>query len=99
MRPALPLLALLLAVAGAAEAVTVAVVSTGIDDEHPELAGRVERVGFAGPDLPAIPGMPDADDLDGQGTAVASIAAGRTLGVAPDALLLDLQVRRTPSSA
>ena len=105
MRPlaaltALPLLAaaLLAAPPAAAQAtgegIVVAVLDSGIDSQHPELAGRVERVSFA----PVAPGLPldvgglASEDPNGQGTAVASLVAGRTLGVAPGARILDLQV-------
>jgi len=91
------LLAFLATLASAASAqVQVAVLDSGVDADHPELAGRVERMSFAtlGPGLP-LPLDPALaqDDPDGQGTGVASLAAGTTLGVAPMATLLDLQVR------
>lgn len=99
------LMALLLLPAAAAQGsgVTVAVLDTGVDDDHAELAGKVTRmsfvqvVGLPGPDLP--PGVGDEidpgqvqEDPDGQGTAVASLIAGTTLGLAPEAAILDLQV-------
>lgn len=76
--------------------VTIAILDTGVDSSHPELSGRVTRQSFAEPgfpvDLPGGAGIPFAEDPDGQGTAVASVAAGDTLGVAKQASILDLQV-------
>lgn len=96
------LLALLLLPSAAAQTgsgVEVAVLDTGVDHQHPELEGRVERVGFVDyASLPDLPGLPDVDpgelerDPDGRGTATASVVAGGTLGVAPEAVVHDLQV-------
>lgn len=78
--------------------VTVAVLDSGVDSTHPELAGRVTRESYVEPAPPAgvpIPGVVDlplAEDPNGQGTAVASIVAGRDLGVASGAGILDMQV-------
>ncbi|MGC5530477.1 S8 family peptidase [Streptomyces sp. SR-10] len=71
--------------------VKIAVVDTGIDATHPDLAGRVaaER---------NFSGSPDAQDRDGHGTHVASTAAGtgakdaRFKGVAPGARLINAKV-------
>ena len=68
--------------------VTVAVLDTGVDATHPDLAGRVaEARNFSE--------TPEATDTVGHGTHVASIIAGsgaasdgRYRGVAPDATLL-----------
>ncbi|MFI9811735.1 S8 family peptidase [Saccharothrix variisporea] len=72
--------------------VKVAVVDTGIDAEHPDLAGKVvDRRDFTGGDRPG--------DQIGHGTHVASTIAGtgaksggKYKGVAPDASLLDAKV-------
>ncbi|MFI9811903.1 S8 family serine peptidase [Saccharothrix variisporea] len=72
--------------------VKVAVVDTGIDAEHPDLAGKVvDRRDFTGGDRPG--------DQIGHGTHVASTIAGtgaksggKYKGVAPDAALLDAKV-------
>jgi subtilisin family serine protease len=76
------------------EGIVVAVLDSGVDDGHPELAGRVEHMSFQPPVAPGIPlGPANAlDDPNGQGTAVASVVAGQNLGVAPQARILDLQV-------
>lgn len=60
--------------------VTVVVIDTGVNPDHSEVAGRVTwSVNVVGDD------QPDGRDRNGHGTAVASIAAGRTIGIAPDA--------------
>jgi type VII secretion-associated serine protease mycosin len=84
--------------------VTVAVIDTGVDDEVPELSGKVvEGTGF-GPGQ----GSDGKHDAEGHGTAMATLIAGaggdeRVLGVAPDATILPIQVLGSkgggPSSA
>lgn len=72
---------------------TVAVLDTGIDDSHPDLAGRVVAAeNFA-------TGATDAVDRDGHGTHVASTVAGSGAasggarrGVAPEAALMNGKV-------
>jgi subtilisin family serine protease len=78
------------------QGVSVAVLDSGVDGNHPELRGRVERV-YSPPFAPGIPLGPSQllADPNGQGTAVASLIAGTTLGVAPQARILDLQVSAT----
>ncbi|ANZ41281.1 hypothetical protein BBK82_40255 [Lentzea guizhouensis] len=71
---------------------TVAVLDTGVDQSHPDLADReIAERNFTG--------SPDAGDHHGHGTHVASTIAGtgaksggRYRGVAPDARILDVKV-------
>lgn len=54
--------------------VTIAIADSGIDDNHPDLAGRVaQRVDYTA--------LPDYRDSDGHGTHVAGIAAGSGTGI------------------
>jgi subtilisin family serine protease len=64
--------------------VTVYVFDGGVSTTHPELAGRV-RVGFS-----AFPN--DAKICNPHGTAVAGAIAGATLGVAPEAQIVDVKM-------
>jgi subtilisin family serine protease len=74
--------------------ITVAVVDTGVDAGHPDLAGAVAEPG------PAIPGVPGDQSPDSHGTEIAGIIAGRGSagspaimpGLAPRARLLDIRV-------
>ncbi|MET8229629.1 type VII secretion-associated serine protease mycosin [Micromonospora sp. NPDC005298] len=73
--------------------VTVAVVDSGVDRTHPQLAGQV----LAGTDL-LDPGGDGSRDCAGHGTGVASIIAARPQpgvafhGLAPDARILPVRV-------
>lgn len=72
--------------------VTVAVIDTGVDAAHPDLAGAV----VPGPDL--VDGDGDPSDSSGHGTHVAGIVGARAdngigiEGVAPDARILAIRV-------
>lgn len=72
--------------------VTVAIVDSGIDATHPQLAGRVVgavRVEEAGSKYRIVEGaVPENADVYGHGTAVASIIAR----LAPNARLIDVRV-------
>lgn len=70
--------------AGTGRGVTVYVFDGGILGKHPELAGRVRR-GFD-----AFPGDPLV--CNAHGTAVAGAIAGKTLGVAPEAEIVDVKM-------
>src|SRR3954468_1106663 len=69
---------------GTGSGVTVYVFDGGILDTHPELAGRVRR-GFD-----AFPA--EEHVCNAHGTAVAGAVAGTTLGVAPDAEIVDVKM-------
>jgi subtilisin family serine protease len=77
----------------------VAVVDTGVDHDHPELAGRVLR-GYN----VAAPGHSAADD-NGHGTAVAGLIAAKGAnnrgfsGIAPDVKILPVKVNAPGSGA
>jgi len=69
---------------GSGRGVAIYVFDGGVSDQHAELAGRV-RVGFdAFPSTPRI--------CNAHGTAVAGAAAGATLGVAPEAEIVDVKI-------
>src|SRR5215510_8726703 len=66
------------------QGVTVYVFDGGVSTTHPELQGRV-RIGYSGfPD--------DAKICNAHGTAVAGAIAGSTLGVAPNAEIVDVKM-------
>jgi subtilisin family serine protease len=74
----------------------VAVIDSGVDATHPDLAGRVAaQVDFTPVATGGAPASTDVHDLVGHGTEVASIAAGsgaasdgRYKGVAPEATIV-----------
>ncbi|MFB9237002.1 type VII secretion-associated serine protease mycosin [Plantactinospora siamensis] len=78
--------------------VTVAVIDSGVDGAHPQLAGRV----LAGADF-LDPGGDGRRDCTGHGTAVASIIAARPRagtplrGLAPDVRILPVRVSELQS--
>jgi type VII secretion-associated serine protease mycosin len=77
------------------EGVVVGLIDTGVDGEHPDLAGSLRR----GADFSFLE-RPDAwEDLDGHGTAMAGLIAahGQALGIAPGATILP--VRNTHGGA
>lgn len=66
------------------EGVTVYVFDGGVSQTHPELSGRV-RIGYSAfPDDPKL--------CNAHGTAVAGAIAGATLGVAPEAKIVDVKM-------
>jgi len=73
--------------------VTVAVIDSGVSDQHPKLGGKV----LPGKDYTAAGGDPTCDAV-GHGTMVAAIIAGKDTpdapfsGIAPDAQILPLRV-------
>ncbi|MER5261052.1 S8 family serine peptidase [Actinosynnema sp. NPDC002837] len=71
---------------------TVAVIDTGVDDDHPDLTGRV-LPGAEFPDLGT-----GGRDLVGHGTEVAALVAGRH-GVAPEAEVLPVKLTGNSADA
>jgi subtilisin family serine protease len=69
---------------GTGAGVTVYVFDGGVLADHPELAGRVRRGYDAFPDGPSV--------CNAHGTAVAGAVAGTTLGVAPEAEIVDVKM-------
>lgn len=69
---------------GTGAGVTVYVFDGGVSGTHPELEGRVRRGFSAFPD--------DAPICNAHGTAVAGAIAGATLGVAPEAQVVDVKM-------
>jgi len=69
---------------GTGRGVTVYVFDGGILAAHPELAGRVRKGYDAFPTDPTV--------CNAHGTAVAGAIAGKTLGVAPDAEIVDVKM-------
>lgn len=71
------------------QGVVVAVIDNGFDVEHPEFADRIIDTRSLSYHDAYDPTR--VTDTDGHGTAVASLIAGRTVGVAPEAHLLLLK--------
>ncbi|MHB1324192.1 MAG: S8 family serine peptidase [Coriobacteriia bacterium] len=75
--------------------VTIAIIDTGVDLDHPDLVGKIAPGGWDFVDGDAVP-----DDPHGHGTAVAGIAAATHnnglfgTGVAPGVLILPMRVLR-----
>lgn len=69
--------------------VTVAVVDSGIDASHPEFEGKSILSASYLPD--GEMGGPVGTPAEGHGTHVAALIAGRTVGVAPEAGIVDVQ--------
>ena len=72
--------------------VDIYIIDTGVRATHEQLAGRV----VAGIDIPTrngdAPVNPPSSDCDGHGTHVAGLAAGSTVGVAPQARIISVRV-------
>ncbi|MFW3147100.1 MAG: S8 family peptidase [Thermoplasmatota archaeon] len=83
--------------------VNIAVIDTGIDDEHPALQGKfVAGVDMTKPEIPAIlfprDGTYNPDDIQGHGSTCSGIATGtgapegKYQGTAPEARLVDVRI-------
>lgn len=72
------------------DGIKVGVIDTGVDPSHPDIKGSV----IGGADFTGVDGGTGLTDVDGHGTAVASLIAGhgRVLGVAPHATIVSLRV-------
>jgi subtilisin family serine protease len=72
--------------------IDVYIIDTGVRGTHEQLAGRV----VPGIDIPTqngdAPVNPPTSDCDGHGTHVAGLAAGSTVGVAPQARIISVRV-------
>jgi type VII secretion-associated serine protease mycosin len=71
------------------EGVIVAVIDTGVDASHPDLAGSI----LPGVDLSGVTATAGGPDIDGHGTAMAGliVAHGSALGIAPAARVLPIR--------
>lgn len=81
-------LALLVVVPAGHAAPRVVLLDTGVATGHPELAGRIDLDEA----LTLVDDGRGIRDCHGHGTAVASIIAGRRIGLAPDATLTPIRV-------
>lgn len=73
--------------------VVVGVVDSGVNHNHPALQGRVTNLTY----VPSPPNDLSKDDIQGHGTAVAQIIAGKTFGqwpggIAPDAKIVSARI-------
>lgn len=73
--------------------ITIAIVDTGVDYTHPQFTGRYSSLStcFSDETCPTAATRAGFDD-EGHGTHVAGIAAGRTVGRAPQATILSVKV-------
>src|SRR5579884_1825734 len=72
---------------GRGSGVTVAVLDTGIDASHPEIAGKVSSAWELDKMAGQLNLVHPSEDTDGHGTHVAGLICGKQVGVAPDAKL------------
>ncbi|NEZ54308.1 S8/S53 family peptidase [Adonisia turfae] len=72
--------------------VTVAVISSGIDSEHPELAGKIVEGYEYSAENSRFEKVSTSLDSDGIGTATAGLICGDQLGVAPDVRLVSISI-------
>lgn len=79
---------------GNGNGVTVAVLDTGIDSDHPELADRLVGTYEVNPTPPGGVNQTKHQDTDGHGTHVAGLLCGKKVGVAPGVKLLSVIMLR-----
>jgi type VII secretion-associated serine protease mycosin len=79
------------------EGVVVAVIDTGVDVSHPDLAGSI----LPGADFSGVSTTAAGPDIDGHGTAMAGliVAHGSALGIAPRAHVLPIRDAVTRANA
>lgn len=73
--------------------VKIGIIDTGLDSDHSEFSGRIitER-NFVLTEYGYSSDATTTEDVDGHGTWVAGIAAGSTIGIAPDAELISAKI-------
>jgi subtilisin family serine protease len=75
---------------GTGAGVEVAVLDTGADPAHPELAGKIAEHHVFDPATGSIVKARDGEDTDGHGTLVAGLLCGGKVGVAPGARVVSV---------
>jgi subtilisin family serine protease len=76
----------------AGENVIIAVIDTGIDTNHPDFSGRISPLSYNS--YTEKVGLEHAHDDHGHGTAVAGIAAGKSTGTAPGAVIMAIKANK-----
>lgn len=69
------------------EGISIAVLDTGVDESHPEITGKVDKVYDLRNGQPFL--MNQSQDPDGHGTHVAGLICGKNVGVAPGVKIIN----------